>query len=222
MTENFSEATAILHGGGRLEENRAGLGDRIVDAWVDMRRSTRRLIEEKPSEHRLLFYVLLSDMIFFLSWSLKTVIAPVSGVQAQVPLEIAAWLIAALMLRTASMYAFSAVITVCARMSGGTGSWRDNRAGIFWGALVAAPFGLLMAVVTVAMSFLEPVYPIFREDWVALPPYWISLVPFIWFISQGMAEANGFKKNSVSFLVMSGIALSAMLIAMFLRSAGIL
>jgi len=221
MTENMSDAPGALERG-TFQETRTSLGDRLLDAWVDMRASTRRLLDERPNEHRLLFYVLLSDMIFFLSWSMKTVIAPVSGVKEAVPLQIAAWLIAALMLRTASMYAFSAVITFFARRAGGTGSWRENRAGIFWGALVAAPFGFLMAFVTVSMSYLEDDFPIFREDWIALPPYWISLVPFLWFISQGMAEANGFKRNSISFLVMSGIALAGMILMMVLRSSGVI
>ena len=144
------------------------------------------------------------------------------GTAEQVPLEIGLWLIGALMLRTASMYVFSAAVTAVARIVGGTGSWKENRAGIFWGALVAAPFGFLMAVVTVSMSWLEPYFPVIREDWIALPPYWISLVPFIWFISQGVAEVNGYKKNAICFLVMSAMALAGLVVAMYLRVAGII
>lgn len=221
MVHQTAEAM-LLQTGGTFEERRASMGDRIIDAWKDMRASTARLIAENPSEHRLLFYVLLSDIIFFLSWSLKTVVSPVSGVKEQVPLEIGVWLIAALMLRTASMYAFSGIVTVFVRIFGGTGSWRANRAGIFWGALVAAPFGFLMAAVTVSMSWLEPYFPVLREDWIALPPYWISLVPFLWFISQGIAQANGFRKNAVAFLAMSVVALTMMLVAMYLRKIGVL
>ncbi|MSU89958.1 hypothetical protein GE300_10090 [Rhodobacteraceae bacterium 2CG4] len=221
MSHQIAEAM-LLQSGGTMDARRTSLGDRIVDAWKDMRASTERLIAENPSEHRLLFYVLLSDIIFFLSWALKTVVAPVSGVKAQVPLEIGIWLIAALMLRTASMYGFSAIVTAFVRLFGGTGSWRANRAGIFWGALVAAPFGFLMAAVTVSMSWLEPMFPILREDWIALPPYWISLVPFLWFISQGVAQANGFRKNAAVFLAMSGVALALMLVAMYLRKIGVL
>lgn len=222
MGESAADSIAELSHGGQLDERRAGLGDRVLDAWRDMRASTRRLIQENPSEHRLLFYVLLSDIIFFLSWSMKTVISPVSGVRESVPLEIGLWLIAALMLRTGTMYAFSAAVTVVARLRGGTGSWRDNRAGIFWGALVAAPFGFLMAVVTVSMSWLEPYFAVLQEDWIALPPYWISLVPFLWFISQGVAEVNGFRKNATAFLTMSALALVLMIAAYTARTAGVL
>ena len=207
----MSENTAA-YASGTLIEERTGLGVRIWDAWRNM----RRLIDEGPSEHRLLFYVLLSDMVFFLSWSLKTVVSPVSGVKDYVPLEIGVWLIAALMFRTAVMYLFSLVVWLGCR-SGGAGTWKATRIGVFWGALVAAPFGLLMAIATVMMSWLEPVYPILSQEWVQLPPYWISLVPFIWFISQGINEAHGFKRNSISFIIMSVVTLLGMLAAMFMR-----
>lgn len=194
---------------------------RIVHSWIDMRRATRGLIDENLGEHRLLFYVLLSDIVFFLSWSLKTVVSPISGVQANVPVEIGVWLIGALMLRTASMYVFSMALYLGARACGGKGTWKDTRCGLFWGALVAAPFGLLMAVVTVLISWLNPYFPILREEWVALPPYWLSLVPFIWFISQGLAEAHGFVRNSIPFMVMSVLALIALIGAMYLGAAGV-
>lgn len=203
-------------------EERSNLGDRVVDSWRDMRGATRRLIAERPDEHRLLFYVLLSDMVFFLSWALKTVVAPVSGVADRLPLEIGLWLIGALLVRTAAMYLFSFLVWGGARLCGGQGSWKATRCGVFWGALVAAPFGLLMALVTVSMSWLEPMFPVLREEWVALPPYWISLVPFIWFISQGLAEAHGFVRNSVSFMVMSVLALVGLVGAMYLRSLGVI
>lgn len=222
MTDQATNSGRMFLSTGTLIETRAGLGDRVLDAWMDMRKSTRRLIEESPSEHRLLFYVLMSDIIFFLSWSLKTVVSPVSGVKEQVPLEIGFWLIAALMLRTIAMYAFSSVISIVARAVGGKGTWKETRTGVFWGALVAAPFGFLMALLTVSMSWLEPHFPVLSEDWAALPPYWIGLVPFVWFISQGVSEAHGFKKNAMTFMIMSAIALAGMIGAMYLRTIGVL
>ncbi len=207
---------------GYFGETKDNLGDRIIDSWRDMRGNVRRLINEEPDEHRLLFYVVLSDIIFFLSWSLKTVVAPVSGVKNAVPLEIGAWLIGALMLRTTAMYLFSAALTAGSKLFGGKGDWKATRTGVFWGALVAAPFGFLMAVLTVMLSWFEPVFPILGEEWVSLPPYWISLVPFIWFISQGLAESQGFVRNSVSFMVMSILALAGLVGAVYLKANGIL
>ncbi len=205
-----------------LIETRNNMGDRILDAWRDMRTSTRRLINEKPDEHRLLFYVLLSDMIFFLSWALKTAVSPISGVEERIPVEIAFWLISALMFRTFTMYLFSGILAGGSRLFGGKGSWKDTRCGVFWGALVAAPFGFLMAVLTVMLGWLQPYFPVLASEWIALPPYWISLVPFIWFISQGLAEAQGFKHNSIPFMVMSLIALAGLVGVIYLGANGVL
>ena len=58
---------------------------RIVDAYADMRASTRSFIETRPSEARLLFLALLSDVIFFLARSISMVVAPPAEVQASLP-----------------------------------------------------------------------------------------------------------------------------------------
>ena len=222
MSENSAAAADVYMPSIRADrdDENNSLGQRIWDAWKNMRAATRRLIEENPSEHRLLFFVLLSDMIFFVSWSLKTVVSPVSGVQDYVPLEIGVWLIGALLLRTAAMYILSLGVWAVAKFRGGTGSWKATRCGIFLGALAAAPVGLFMAIVTVMMSWLEADYPILGAEWVALPIYWIGLVPFLWLLSLGIAEAQGFKKHTATFFTLSGIALGAMIGAMFLRFIG--
>jgi Yip1 domain len=199
---------------GVIKTGRNSLGNRISDSWHDMRKATRRLINERPAEPRLLFYVLMSDIVFFLSWSLKAIVKPSHVfVDKANPGTIGMVLIAALLFRTSAMYFFSFVLYAGAKMFGGKGDWQETRCGVFWGALVAAPFGLLMAVVTVMFTYLEPYFPIFGADWIALPPYWLSLIPFIWFISQGLAEAHRFKTNSVSFQVMSLIAVFGLFVA---------
>ncbi|MEO0386303.1 MAG: Yip1 family protein [Pseudomonadota bacterium] len=191
-------------------DNRQSLGTRIFRSWRDMRQATRDLIDEKPNEHRLIFFVLLSDIVFFLSWSLKTVVSPVSGFQNHMPLQIGAILIGALLLRTAAMYVFSLVMTLGARAAGGQGTWRDTRTGIFWAALVAAPFGLIMALVTIAMSWAEPTIPILGSEYVALIPQLLGLLPFLWFVGLGLAEAQGFRSHWGGFLVLLLLAIVAM------------
>lgn len=214
--EKFSTESGVY------QEERNGLTDRVVDAWRDMRGSTRRLIEENPAEGRLLFYVLMSDMVFFLSWSIKTVVAPNGGAADIIPATIGLYLIGALMLRTASMYVLSGALGLAMRLFGGKGSWKDTRTGVFWGALVSAPFGLLAAIVTVMMALFEPLFPVLREPWVALPPYWIGLVPFTWFVSAGVAEAHGFKRASLIFMAMSVLTLAAVVVGMFMRATGMI
>jgi len=214
---------------GAYHTKRTSLFARMADSWRDMRGATRRLIEENPSEARLLFYVLMSDMIFFLSWSIKTIVAPTQvfkdtfegggGVEANI--VIGSVLISALFLRTAVVYVFSAILGAILRLFGGKGSWKDTRTGIFWGSFVAAPFGLLMAIVTVIFSSLEGVIPLFGNSVVAQLPYWLALMPFVWLCSLGAAEAHGFKRSAPLFMAMALLTMLVWFGALVLRARGI-
>ena len=207
---------------GTRHTERSGLTARVVDGWKDMRASTRRLIEENPTEGRLLFYILLSDMVFFLSWSLKAVVAPSSAMENMLPAEIGIILMAALFMRTFWVYTFSLVLWAVAKAFGGTGSARDTRAGVFWGSFIAAPFGLLFALVTVLFTTLEHSFPMLQGSVISQAPYWLSLIPFVYFISAGVAEAHQFK---LTFPMFAGLTLTAMalwLVVLYLRAAGIL
>lgn len=205
---------------GTYEDGRNSLYERITDAWGDMRLSTRRLALEEPSEARLLFYVLMSDMIFFVSWSVKTLLAPTEQATRQMPEEIALWLIIALFCRSFAMYFFSILLGSGARILGGEASWRDTRLAVFWGALVAAPFGFLFAIVTVMLTSMEAYLPFAAPQWLTLLPYWVSLIPFVWFISAGLAEVHGFKRTPTVFAGMALIATAVVMFAMFLKANG--
>ena len=65
----------------------ATMSGRVWEAWLDMQASTRRLVSENPSEGRLLFYLILSDLVFFLSWTIKGVLAPTSAAAAVMPIQ---------------------------------------------------------------------------------------------------------------------------------------
>ena len=209
-------------GQGTFQTDRSGMLVRVLDAWRDMRASTRRLIDENPSEGRLLFYVLLSDMVFFLSWTMKAVVKPSAGAESMLPANVGLLMIGALLVRTGAIYGFTLILGSILRLFGGKGSWKDTRAGVFWGSFVSAPFGLLAALIAVGLTLLEPTYPALQESWVALPPYWIGLIPFTWFISYGIAEAQGIQRASMIFMVLSVLAIFAVIIGMYLRAIGVL
>ena len=209
------------HTFGVYQEGRNNLYERITDAWSDMRLSTKRLLAEKPSEARLFFYVLMSDLIFFISWSLKTVVSPTVVATTKLPTEIGLWLVVALFCRSFAIYFFSILLGSGARVMGGTGSWRETRMAVFWGALVAAPFGFLFAVITVVLASFEPLFPILSADWITLPPYWLSLIPFVWFISAALAEVHGFKRTETVFAGMALMATCVMFVALFFRAQGV-
>jgi len=206
---------------GVYEDGRSSLYERITDAWSDMRGSTQRLMLEKPSEGRLFFYLLMSDMIFFLSWSTKTVVSPTASAANSMPEEIGLWLIVALACRSFAMYFFSILLGSGARVLGGTGNWRDTRLAVFWGALVAAPFGFLFAVVTVILASMESHFAMLGNKTIMLAPYWMSLVPFVWFISAALAEVHSFKRTHSVFAGMALLAIAVMFAAMYFRSRGL-
>ena len=179
------------------------MNDRILEAWRDMPTSTLRLLSEKPSEGRLLFYVVLSDVVFLMSWTLKTLLAPTSAALAKLPTDIGAWLMIAILFRTASLYVLAAVASAACALFGGRGTWKDTRAAVFWGALVSAPFGLLAALLGLLLSRGETVLPALADPVFALPPYYVGLVPFLWFIAAGVATAQRFERIGWTFLSLS-------------------
>jgi hypothetical protein len=206
MTQIDNEFEA---GNGVFQFERSGLFQRLQDGWTNMRTSTRRLLREKPSEGRLLFYVLVSDMVFFISWTLKTMVAPASAAGGLIGADkIGLLMIAALMLRTALMYGFSLLVFCVTSLFKGDANWKDTRTGVFWGAFVSAPFGLAAAIIAAVMGMYEPQLPILGNRIVALPVYWLGLIPFVWYIAAGTAEANNFRLSSPTFMAMTLFALA--------------
>ena len=192
--------------------------DRLGHAWRDMGASTRDFLAEKPSESRLLFLLVVSDVVVFLSWAIKGVVAPTSAAQALMPLEMGLWLAAALFARTFFMYAFAGVAWALARAFGGTATARETRAGVFWGAFVSAPFALASAVLAVVLHMGEGRWEALGNDIVSLPPYYFALVPFLWFVAQGIATAHRFERFGWVFLALSLGTVASSAVAVYLSA----
>lgn len=205
---------------GIFSTKRSRMLERIIDAWIDMRSSSRRLIAENPNEGRLVFLILLSDLIFFLSWSIKTIVAPISSAAEYIPAEIGLFLVFALMVRTPCMYLFSLVVFGVAKLFRGKGTWYETRVCVFWAALVSAPFSFIAALLTVGMYGLEDYVPVFKEEWISLPPYWLGLIPFVWLISEGISESHKFKNSSPVFMVMTLLSLLGLLGIFYMKANG--
>ena len=205
---------------GLFSTKRSSMLERIYDAWKDMRASSRRLIDENPNEGRLIFLVLMSDLIFFLSWTIKTIVAPISSAAEHIPAEIGLFLVGALMVRTPFMYMFSLIVFGIAKLFRGQGSWYETRVCVFWAALVSAPFSFIAALVTVGMYGLEERIPLFQQEWITLPPYWLGLIPFVWLISEGITESHKFKNSSPVFMVMTLLSLVILCGAFYMKANG--
>ena len=217
-----TDESSFKAGNGVFRQDKTGLIARIIDAWRDMPASTRRLIKERPSEARLFFFVLLSDLIFFLSFSVKTVVSPTSMAESVLPNDVALLLVVALMMRTAIIYTFAIVLGLILRAFGGTGTLKDTRAGVFWGSFVSAPFEILAAILIVVMASLEGSMPFLSGETISLAPLWLGLLPYIWFVSAGATSAHGFKRFFPLFAALSLLCIVAMIVALYLRANGVI
>ena len=181
---------------------------RIARSLFDMRKTTLELLAERPSEARLLLFVLLSDMVFVLSWSLKTLISPTATAAQSMGTGIALWLIVAIMLRTTAIYVMALIVGMVVKLFGGQASLKETRTGVFWGVFVAAPIGLLISEFAVLINAFEGRFPILGAESIQMMPYWLGLVPFVWFVSKGAAAANRIENAVPIFGVISAIAVA--------------
>ncbi|MEM9146316.1 MAG: Yip1 family protein [Pseudomonadota bacterium] len=190
-------------------------------SYVDMRRTTRALIDENPSEARLLFFVLLSDVIFFLSYGVRLIVSPSDAVGDALPppAQLGVLLIGSLFLRTLTLYIFALVVCVVGRMLGGRGSFKAVRAGVFWSSLVAAPVGVVGAFVSGAFVQLEPALPMLALPVFAWPPVLVGIIAFVVFLSAGTAEAHRFPKTMPVLLGFTALSLVLLLAALLFGPA---
>lgn len=195
---------------------------RVLRAWFNMGKSTRQLICEKPSEARLLYLLLWSDLAFFLSWTLKAVVVPGKTGVSLISVEIGMLFLAAIIIRTAVMYVFAMVAGAAARAMGGRGTWRNTRIAVFWAAFVSAPIGVFAALMSVLFSYLGTYYPIFDAEWIAQPPYYAGMILFVWFTSVAIAKAHRFSSVAPIFLAMSVVSLVALLAGMYFHARGMI
>jgi len=172
------------------ENLRPSVTVRLARSFFDMRTTTEELLSERPSEARLLMLVLLSDMIFTLSWALKTLIAPTEAATASMGSDVVLWLMVALMLRTTAIYVLALVVGLVVKAFGGKATLFETRVGVIWGVFVAAPIGLIIAEFSVIINQFDGNFALFQIQGVQMAPYWLGMVPFVWFVSKGAASAN--------------------------------
>ncbi len=159
---------------------------RMLGAWADLRGSMRAELARDPSEGRLLFYVMLSGLIWFFGRYATLVYGPLGPA---IPEEVFAGrvgveFVSAVFFRTLALYALAALAGAVARAAGGGGGWRDSRAALFWAALVAAP-------VMLAGTFLSLLLTGIPGQAGAIAGM-LGAVAFAWAVAQCFAEAHGF------------------------------
>lgn len=223
MTQAMAQGAAKpVYAVDSLEDHPAakGLGERIWDAYADMRLSTRELIASNPSEARLLLFALVSDIAFFLARSISMVVKAPPEVAAVMPERIGLWLIGSLFLRTALFYLIAAAACVIARAFGGRASWRETRIGVFWAALVSAPIEIVGAAISVGVAGLGWSAGAMGgvSLWLMETPYFIGPIAFGYFLAAGLAEAHGFRFVYRVLAVMAVLIFAAILAWAYISS----
>ncbi len=188
------------------ESLRPSVTVRLARSFFDMRATTEELISERPSEARLLMLVLLSDMIFTLSWALKTLIAPTQAATTSMGSDVVLWLMVALMLRTTAIYSLALVVGVVVKLFGGKATLHETRVGVIWGVFVAAPIGLIISEFAVVINQFDGSLAFLQNQGVQMTPYWLGMVPFVWFVSKGAAAANRIDNAAPIFGTIAALA----------------
>ena len=181
----------------------SSMAARVLRSYVDMSSATNEFINEQPTEARLLFLVMLTNMFFVMSWGLKSLISPTAAISATVGADLVLWLVVAMMMRTTAIYATALFAGLACKVLGGKATVQETRAGVFWGVFVAAPIGLLIAGLAAVITLLGQTIPFFQSEGIQMMPFWLGLVPFLWFVSKGAATANRIESAVPLFGILS-------------------
>jgi len=173
---------------------------RVLGAWADLRGSLRAELDRGPSEGRLLFYLMLSGLIWFLGRAAVLNWGPLGPMLPEDELtgRLAAEFVGAVFFRTLAFYPLAALAGWLARLAGGTGSWRDSRAAVFWAALVAAPAILAATFLSLLLTGVPG-----QAGQIASM---LGAVVFAWVVAQCLAEAHGFTRAWKVLAAVAGFA----------------
>ena len=173
---------------------------RMLGAWADLRGSMRAELDRGPSEGRLLFYVMLSGLIWFIGRYAVLVNGPLGPVipEGQFVGRVGLEFVSAIFFRTLAFYALAALAGAVARAAGGSGGWRDSRAALFWAALVAAPVILAATLLSLLLTGVPG-----QAGAIA---GMLGAVAFAWAVAQCIAEAHGFTSAWRVLAAVAGLA----------------
>jgi len=202
MASSGAGATRILAGSTQTGDS---LLSRMLFSWTDMPGQVGKLLRERTSEQRLFLFVILSDLVFVLSLCVKTLVSPTIETSAISGASGPLYLLMAVILRTSIIYTLAGALAAGMRLIGGKGSFQATRIGVFWGALVAAPFGLAVSEFGVLIDRLQYNVPMLQYAGIQMIPVWLGMVPFVWFVAKGIAAANKIQNVAPLFATLSGL-----------------
>ena len=175
------------------------LAFRVAGFWLDMRGSTRALLDEAPGEGRLLAFAMLSGFLFWLQSMAELWLDPATAFVPEAELlgRVSAGLVAAMFFRTLALYGVAAISRLLARAAGSAADWKEMRIAVFWSSLVAAPVGLFVTVVSGLANVQSGLAGA------------AGSLAFAIALSYSIAEAAGFRRPLVVFAFIACLAFGA-------------
>ncbi len=165
----------------------------IIRAYRGFGASMKRRLEEHPGEERLLMYLVIAILIFFVARVPNLLV--LSAAQATDEISSSAIfmtnLAASFFFAPLMLYGVAALSHLLAKLFKGRGTSYGARLALFWALLVISPLALVSTVLQAA----------FAVDWIssALSIGMFLLFTFVW--GTCLSESEGFKSRFLTILV---------------------
>ena len=174
----------------------------ILRAYRGFGASMRRQMATSPGEERLLAYLVIACLIFFvarvpnlLELSAARATDEVSSIAIFVTNLVGSFFFAPLML-----YGLAAISHIIARGFAGHGSFFHARLALFWALLVVSPLALLSTVLQTALPF----------GWLEQVLWLVKFLVFAFAWASCLSEAEGYKSPmlTMSAIILTGFGLT--------------
>lgn len=179
----------------------------IVRSYRGFGASMQRQIDSNPGEERVLVYLVMACLIFFiarvpglLELSAAAATAEISSVALFVTNLVGSFFFAPLML-----YGLAALSHVVAKIFRGKGSFFHARLGLFWSLLLVSPLALVSTIIQSALPM----------EWLAQV---LSFVMFVLFAYVWASCISVSEKYKSALLTTAAIILTALGLIMLFRS----
>lgn len=154
----------------------------IIRAYKGPRASMQRRLDEHPGEERLLIFLVVAILLFFVARIPNLLVS--ANAQATEDISNTAIfitnLVASFFFAPLLFYGVAAISRIISKIFGGTGNGYSARLALFWALLVVSPLALLSTI-------LQSVIPVLWLA-IALPIVMFLLFAFVWGACLSVAE----------------------------------
>lgn len=165
----------------------------ILRAYRGFGASMRRRLDEHPGEERLLIYLVIAILLFFVARIPN--LLEVSAIQATEDISIEAIfvtnLVSSFFFAPLMFYTVAALSHLVAKAFGGKGTSYGARLALFWTLLVIAPLSLISTI-------LQSAYP---ADWLSSSLFVGLFLLFTYVWGTCLSVSEGFKSHFMTILV---------------------